>query len=210
MGNQRRRGGGRGNPQSTIRGGGGPGLHSSLTLSLRRRGLQASAVYISSTSGTAQSRVRGRKGAGGFSALTTTPFPQSRTADNNRHNGRHTKAPSSYSPLPPGRRRQRCQRSDDHRSVARRSLALFPSLAGEKGEGTPRRPHLAQLLTVLRGRVHGRHAALPQLSLQLLQPLAQALQLRDAAASAATQPLLLGLFVRHLHTPLRRVRTWVT
>lgn len=86
----------------------------------------------------------------------------------------------------------------------------LPPLAGEKGEGTPRRPHLAQMLTVLRGRFHGRHAALPQLSLQLLEPLAQALQLRDAATSAATQPLLLGLFVRHLHTPLRRVRTWVT
>lgn len=139
MGNQRRRGGGRGNPQCTIRGGGkrGPGLHSSFTLSLRQRGLQSSAVYISLASGTAQSRVRGRKGEGGFSALTTTPFPQSGAADNNRHNGSHTKAPSSYSPLPPGRRRQRCQRSDDHRSAPRRSLALFPLWLGKRGRGPP-------------------------------------------------------------------------
>lgn len=155
--------------------------------------------------GTAQSEFGKGKGRGIF-----RPDHNSLPPGGSCDNGSHTKAPSSDSPLPPGRQLRQRRGSDDHRSATRRSLALFPLLDGGKGEGTPRRPHLAQLLTVVRGRFHGRQPALPQLSLQLLEPLAQALQLRYAAASAATQPLLLGLFVRHLHTPLRRVRTWVT
>lgn len=73
-----------------------------------------------------------------------------------------------------------------------------------KGKGK-RRPDLAELLAVLGGRLHGRLAALPQPRLQLQQPLPQAPQLQEVAAGAAALPL--GLLVRHLRTPLRRVRS---
>ena len=136
-GKRGRRGGGRGNPQCTIRGGGrGPGLRSPLTLSYGGEGSSPRSLHLSAA-GTAQSRVRGRKGEGGFSALTTTPFPQPGAADNNRHNGSHTKAPSSYSPAPARAAAQTMprQRGPPH---GRQALARpLPPLAGGKGEGTP-------------------------------------------------------------------------
>lgn len=82
--------------------------------------------------------------------------------------------------------------------------ARAPAAEARGGGGA----HLAQLPAVGGGGLHRRLPALAQPPLQLLQPLAQTPQLRRAAATA--QALLLGLIVRHLRSPLRRVRTWVT
>lgn len=79
-----------------------------------------------------------------------------------------------------------------------------PARSGGR-EGRGARPDLAELLAVLGGRLHGGLGALPQPRLQLQQPLPQAPQLQQVAAGAAA--LLLGLLVRHLRTPLRRVRS---
>ena len=166
-GKQGRRGAGRGNPQCTIRGGSEPGLHSTLTLSHRGEGSRPRRLHLS-VSGTAQSRVRGRKEEGGFSILTTTPFPQPTTTATTATTQRR---------LPGTRRSRQGGGADDAKAApttARPPGARSPSSPSSRGKGggDPRRPHLAQLLTVLRGRLHGRHPALPQLPLQLLEPLA--------------------------------------
>lgn len=121
---------------------------------------------------------------------TGTPARRSRPGARGAARGACTE-PEATRPSP-GRRTQR-----------RGPPALRP-LRPRGGGGA----HLAQLPAVGGGGLHGGLPALAQPPLQLLQPLAQAPQLRRAAAAA--QALLLGLIVRHLRSPLRRVRTWVT
>ena len=165
-------------------------------------------VYISSASGTAEAELGEGKGRGIFRPDHDSLPPAGSYGQQQPQPHAHKGAfPVLPAPTPAAATTSPRQKGPTlgHQALARPLL-----LAGGKGEGTPRHSHLAQLLTVFCGRFHGRHLALPQLSLQLLEALSQALQLGDAAASVATQPLLLGLFVRHFHTPLRRVRTWVT
>lgn len=142
VGKQKRRGGGRGNPQCTIREGSRrPGLHSPLTLSRRWRGLQFSPP-TSPQLGDRAVPSSGKRRRGGFSALTTTPFPQPGAAT--------TTATTAVTQrrLP----RTCCSRpgsgSDDAKAAtttARPPGARSPSSPSSwgKGGGDPRRPHLA-------------------------------------------------------------------
>lgn len=85
-------------------------------------------------------RSSGRGKGGGIFRPDHNSLPPAESCRNHHHySSGHTKAPSSYSPLPYGRRRRRCQGSDHCRSAARRPLALVPPEL-EKGGGDLRAP----------------------------------------------------------------------
>lgn len=148
---------------------------------------------------------RAAPGAGGGPAVLSVkrePGPQREGPPGPTARGR---PPPRANGRPLLRRERRCRRAEPRAAPRHRQP---PAARSERGKGEERRggrPDLAELLAVLGGRLHGGLGALPQPRLKLQQALPQAPQLQQVAAETAA--LLLGLLVRHLRTPLRRVRS---
>lgn len=126
-GKQKRRGGGRGNPQRTMRRGGrrGPGLRFPRYPLPGAERAPVLAVYISSASGTAQPEFGEGKGRGIFRPDHNS-LPPARSRRQQPPQRQPHKGAFLVLPAPSGRRLQRRQGRDDHRSAPGRSLALFP------------------------------------------------------------------------------------